>query len=182
MVLQITQLVSQMFLLSTLKFIPFYVVDTYGGSKKAAASLLSIAHFAGFWAGPSGGYLSDRMGKIPIMFFIGVIAGPLILLLNHVSMGWGIYLMLFLIGMFAYMSMPVTEAYIIDHASEKHRSTMLGIYYFAARAGMGITAPAIGYTIDRWGFRPTFKIFGSALIFIVIVCAAVILIKRRPER
>lgn len=172
----------QMFLFSTLSFIPFYVVDTYGGSKQAAAALLSLAHFAGFWAGPSGGYLSDRMGKIPIMIIIGVIAGPLILLLNHISMGWSIYLMLFLIGMAAYMSMPVTEAYLIGHAPEQNRSTLLGVYYFVARTGMGLTAPAIGYTIDRWGFRPAFTLFGSTLIFIVIACAAAIFIKRSPER
>jgi MFS family permease len=172
----------QMFLFSILSFIPFYMVDTYGGSKQAAAVLLSIAHFAGFWGGPFGGYLSDRMGRLPIMFIIGVIAGPLILLLNHISMGWSLYLMPFLIGMTAYMSMPVTEAYIIGHAPEQNRSTLLGVYYFAARAGMGLTAPVIGYTIDRWGFGTAFTLFGSTLILIVISCAPVIFIKRRPEK
>jgi MFS family permease len=116
------------------------------------------------------------------MFIIGVIAGPLILLLNHISMGWSLYLMPFLIGMTAYMSMPVTEAYIIGHAPEQNRSTLLGVYYFAARAGMGLTAPAIGYTIDRWGFGTAFTLFGSTLILIVISCAPVIFIKRRPEK
>ena len=96
-------------------------------------------------------------------------------------MGWSIYLVLFLIGMFAYMSMPVTEAYLMDHAHEQNRSTLLGIYYFAARAGMGITAPAIGYAIDRWGFGPAFTLFGWTLILIVIICAAVILIIRDPK-
>ena len=168
----------QMFMFSTVSFIPFYVVDRFGGSKRAAASMLSLAHLAGFWAGPSGGYLSDRVGKIPVMLVIGVISGPLIYLLNYVFMGWSIYLILFLMGMAAYMTMPVTEAFIINRSPEQNRSTFLGVYYFVGRSGMGLIAPAIGFAIDRYGFGPAFTFFALTLAVIVIVCAAAIFIKK----
>ncbi|MCK4803167.1 MAG: MFS transporter, partial [Spirochaetes bacterium] len=106
--------VVQVFIFSSLSFIPFYVVDNFGGSNKAAAALLSLAHSAGLWAGPLGGFLSDRFGKIPILLFTGIIAGPLIYLLNHVSPGWSISIVLLLMGMTQYMGMPVTEAYTIS--------------------------------------------------------------------
>jgi FSR family fosmidomycin resistance protein-like MFS transporter len=167
--------VVQVFIFSSLSFIPFYVVDNFGGSNKAAAALLSLAHSAGLWAGPLGGGLSDRFGKIPIILFTGIIAGPLIYLLNHVSPGWSISIVLLLMGMTQYMGMPVTEAYTISHAPEQRRSTLLGMYYFASRGGPGLIAPLMGYLIDKYSFYTAYTFSGLAVMLIAIVCTIIIL-------
>ena len=166
----------QIFIYSAISFIPLYVVDYFGGSKETAAAVLSIAHSAGIWAGPLAGYLSDRIGKIPIVLITGVIAGPIIYLLSHGSLGVGISVTALFLGMTQYMSMPVTEAYVISHAPIKSRSTVLGVYYFASRGGPGLLAPLMGYLIDRYSFSTSFLFAGAVMGIIGVVCTVIIVL------
>ncbi len=167
------------FIFSAVSFIPFYVVDNFGGSKEAAAVLLSLANSAGLWAGPLGGYMSDRIGKIPIILFTGLIAGPFIFLLNHVTFGVSISVLLLLLGMTQYMSMPVAESFIISHSPGKSRSTVLGIYYFASRGGPGLLTPFIGYLIDHNGFYTAYLYTGLLMFFIAAPCSAFIALNQK---
>ncbi len=168
----------QIFVFSSLSFIPLYVVDHFNGSEEAAAALLSVAHSAGIWAGPLAGTLSDRMGKIPIILFTGILSGPLIYLLNYVSLGVGITAVLLLLGMMQYMSMPVTEAYFISHSPKRGRSTVLGAYYFASRGGPGLLAPVMGYLIDRYSFSTAYLFTGAVMGFIGVACTVIILSRK----
>ena len=172
----------QIFIYSAISFIPLYVVDHFGGSKEAAAAILSIAHSAGIWAGPLAGYLSDRIGKIPIVLFTGIIAGPFIYLLNHASLGVSISAILLLLGMTQYMSMPVTEVYLISHAPKKNRSTMLGVYYCASRGGPGLLAPVMGYLIDHYSFSTAYLFAGAVMGIIGVICTVIILLAREWKR
>ena len=156
---------------SATSFIPLFAVDQLKTSKEAGAALYSIAQFAGLWAGPLGGYLSDRIGKIPVMLGVALIAGPAVYLLNWVSLGWSIYIVLLIMGMCQYVGMPVAESYVISHSPARHRSTILGFYYFASRGGPGLLMPAIGYIIDHFSFGTAFTIVGLALLAIVLVCS-----------
>lgn len=179
----IVNIAVPIFIFSVVSFIPFYVVDNFGGSKEAAAALLSLANSAGLWAGPLGGYLSDRIGKIPVILFTGLIAGPFIFLLNHVSFGVGISILLLMLGMTQYMSMPVAESFIIGHAPGKSRSTVLGIYYFASRGGPGLLTPLIGHLIDRYDFHTAFLYTALFVFLITATCSVLILLhKKQYER
>lgn len=162
----------QTLLFSAVSLLPLFVVDHFGASVGAAAVLLAIYHFAGLWAGPLGGYLSDRVGKVPVMLLASLIAGPAIYLLGMVSLGWSIYIVLLVMGMTQYIGMPISEAYIISHTSKRNRSSVLGIYYFASRGGPGVIVPVVGYLFDRFGFSAGFTAVGAALLIIVLGCAA----------
>lgn len=158
----------QVAIFSVISFIPLFAVDQFKASKEVGAALLSLAQFAGLWAGPLGGYLSDRIGRIPVMLTVALVAGPAIYLLNLVSLGWSVYLVLLVMGACQYVGMPVSEAYIISHSPERHRSTILGIYYFASRGGPGLLMPVIGYLIDWFGFGTSFTIVGAALLVVAL--------------
>jgi MFS family permease len=172
----------QIFVSSSISFIPFLVADNMKRSKEAAAVMLSLAHSAGIWAGPLGGLLSDRFGRVGLLLFTGLLAGPLILLLSHTSYGLGLSAVLILMGMTMYMSMPVTEAYVISHAPSKNRSTFLGIYYFASRGGPGLMAPAVGRMIDTRGFSFAFNMAGSLLTAIAVACATALVRVEQKEK
>ena len=59
---------SMVLVYSTISFIPLFIVDHFGGiSNEAAAAILSLVFFGGLWAGPLGGYLSDRLGGVPVL-------------------------------------------------------------------------------------------------------------------
>jgi len=146
------------------------MVDHFGVSEGKAAALLALAYSGGFWAGPLGGYLSDRFGRIPVILVFGLVAGPIIYLLNLVSYGWPIFAVLIGLGMSQYITMPVAEAYIVDQTSERNRSTVLGIYFFGSRGGSGVTAPLVGYLMDRYGFNTSFTIMGVAMVAVTLIC------------
>jgi len=161
----------QILLFSTIALLPLFVVDRFGVGVEKAAFLLALYHSAGLWAGPLGGYLSDRIGKVPVMLVVSLIAGPVVYLLGLVSFGWSISIVLLVMGMSQYISMPISEAYIISHTSERNRSSVLGIYYFASRGGPGIIVPVIGYLFDRFSFGTSFTIVGTTLFIIALGCS-----------
>jgi len=163
---------AQMVIFSVASYIPLFAVDNLNASEQTGAFLFSFFNFIGLWAGPVGGYLSDRFGKVPVMLTASLIAGPAIYLLKLVSLDWSIWAVLLLLGTCMYTGMPVTEAYIITHAPERRRSTILGIYYFASRGGMGLVIPALGYIADHYSFATSFTVAGGAALGIAIICSA----------
>ncbi|MFC2020937.1 MFS transporter [Chloroflexota bacterium] len=156
---------------STVSFIPLFAVDELKTSAEVGATLLALVHFAGLWAGPLGGYLSDRIGKVPVMLAVSFAAGPSIYLLSQGSLGWSISAVLLLIGISRYVAMPVSEAYIISHSPVRYRSTILGIYYFASRGGPGLVAPVVGYLIDRFGFSSAYTSVSLVTLVTTLVCS-----------
>jgi len=158
-------------ILSTISFIPLFVVDHFGVGKETAAALIAVIYSAGLWASPFGGYLSDRLGRVPVILTVCFIAGPVIYLLNLVPYGLGFGAVLLLIGMIIYIRMPVAEAYIVDHTSKRHRSSILGIYYFGVIEGGGVLTPVMGYLIDQLGFYSSFTIASAALVAVTLVCS-----------
>jgi len=156
---------------SIISFVPLFVVDHFGVGKEAAAALIAIIYSAGLWAGPLGGYLSDRLGRVPVTLVVCFIAGPVIYLLNLAPYGLGMGAVLLTIGMISYIREPAALAYIIGRTSQRHRSTVLGIYYFGCIEGGGIMTPVMGFLIDQFGFYLSFTIAGAALVVVALVCS-----------
>ena len=168
----ILSIVGDALILSTISFIPLFIVDHFSVGEEAAAALLALVYSAGLWVGLLGGYLSDCLGRVPVILAVTLIAGPIIYLLNLVSYGWGISAVLLTIGISMFIRMPVSEAYLISQTSERNRSTILGIYYFASRGGPGVIMPVLGYLIDRVGFYTSFTIVGATLVAVTLGCLA----------
>jgi FSR family fosmidomycin resistance protein-like MFS transporter len=161
---------SMVLVYSTLQFVPLYAVDVLGASKEIGAITLSVAYAGGLWGGPLGGYLSDRLGRIPVIITVGLVAGPAIYLLNYVSLGVGLYAVLLLMGTAMHVGMPVVESYIISHVSPQRRSTVLGIYYMGSRGGPAITL-LIGYLIDTYQFPMTLSGVALVMVAVALLCA-----------
>ena len=163
---------------STLTLIPLYTVDVLDASEQQGAALLSIAYFGGIWGSPLGGYLSDRLGRVPVIIAIGLISGPVIYLLNHVSLGVSLYAVLLLMGTVMHAGAPVVESYIISHVSPQKRSTVLGLYYVVSRGGPAITF-LLGYLVDTYNFFITLSGVSIAMLAVAITGMALLWKKRR---
>jgi MFS family permease len=148
-----------------------------GASEQQGAALLSIAYFGGIWGSPLGGHLSDRLGRIPVIIAIGLISGPVIYLLNHVSLGVSLYAVLLLMGTVMHAGAPVVESYIISHVSPQKRSTVLGLYYVVSRGGPAITF-LLGYLVDTYNFFITLSGVSIAMLAVAIVGMALLWGKR----
>jgi predicted MFS family arabinose efflux permease len=156
---------------ATIAFIPLFMVDHFGVGEEAAAAFLAIIYSAGLWASPLGGYLSDRLGRVPVALVVCLITGPVIYLLNLVPYGLGIGAVLLIIGIVMYIRMPVSEAYIVGQTSERRRSMILGIYYFSSMEGGGLLTPVMGSLIDRFGFHSSFTIASAAIVVVTLICS-----------
>jgi MFS family permease len=159
-------------------YIALFAVDNLHASEGTGAFLFSLFHFAGLWAGPFGGYLSDRLGTKPVLITVSLIAGPALYLLKFASLGWSIWLVLLVLGICMYIAMPTTESHIITHTPPHRRSTVLGIYYFASRGGIGLSSPAIGFLADHYGFATSFIVAGGIMLGVAIISSALILRNR----
>jgi FSR family fosmidomycin resistance protein-like MFS transporter len=168
---------SMVLVYSSLQFIPLYAVDQLGASEEWGGAMLSIAYFGGLWGGPIGGFLSDRLGRIPVIIAVGLVAAPSIFLLNQGSMGIAFYAVLLIMGTAMHVGMPVVEAYIISHTSPQKRSTVLGIYYMGSRGGPAITL-LLGYLIDTYQFYITFCGVAATLLVVTLVCTVLLWGKR----
>jgi len=162
---------GQTFIVSIMSFIPLFFVGRLGVSREAAGALLAVVYSGGLWAGPLGGFLSDRIGKTPVMLVFSLIAAPVVYLMNSTPFGWSMSAVLIVIGMSAFLVIPVTESFIISQTSERNRSTVLGIYYAGSRGGAGVITPVLGYLIDHQGFYSSFTIMSVAFFVITLVCA-----------
>ncbi len=158
-------------IISVVSFIPLFIVDHFEVSEEVGAAMLSLVFSGGLWAGLLGGYLSDRLGRIPVLVVACLLAGPIIYLLNLAPFGWSISVVLILVGVVMHIPMPVSEAYLVSHTSERNRSTVLGIYFFGSRGGPGVITPVIGYLIDQFGFYTSFTAVGVALVVVTLGCA-----------
>ena len=156
---------------SAIAFIPLYMVDHFGVSEQTAASFFAIIYATGFWASPLGGYLSDRLGRVPLILAACLVAGFVIYFLNLAPYGLGIGAVLLIMGMTNFVRMPVSESYIIGQTTERHRSTVYGIYYFASQEAGAVLAPVMGSLIDRFGFYTCFTIASVAIIAVTLICA-----------
>lgn len=162
---------TQAVLFSVMSFIPLFLVSQFGVSGETAAALVAIIFSAGLWAGPLGGYLSDRLGSVPVLLAVCLLAAPIIYLLNLIPYGLGFGALLVALGAIIYVRMPVSEAYIVGQISGYNRSTILGIYYFSSMEGGGLLTPLLGFLIDRLGFHPSFTIAGAAILVVTLICS-----------
>jgi len=160
---------------ATIAFIPLFLVDRLGFSKEMAGASFAFIYSAGLWMSPLGGYLSDRWGRVPAMLTVCFLAGPVIFSLNLVPSGWGIGLLLIVIGMIIYVRMPVSEAYIIEQTQEGNRSTVLGIYFFGTMEAGGLLTPVMGYLIDHLGFTFSFTLAGATLLVVTLIFSIILL-------
>jgi len=163
---------------SIISFVPLFMVDHFSVSKETAAAFLALIYSAGLWASPLGGYLSDRLGRVPVVLAVCLITGPVLYLLGLAPYGLGIGALLLTIGMIQYIRMPVSEAYIVGQTSEYNRSTILGIYYFGNLEGTGLLTPVIGYLIDQFGFSTSFTIAAAITVTVALACSMLLWGKR----
>ena len=155
--------------MSILSFITLYMTDELGASNVLAGSLLSIVYSSGLWAGPLGGYLSDRIGSVRIVIVTGLLTGVIIYAFKFVALGPSLYIVLFLQGLNMAVRMPVTEVFIMSQTPARHRSTVFGIYYSTMQYTGAIFTPLGGYVIERWGF----EVCLTAASVVVVTVAAI---------
>ena len=161
--------------LSVFSFIPLYLVDRYHYAEHSAAAVVSLFYSTGLWAAVAGGYAADRLGNIRVVAIVALLAGPAVVLLGSGGSDVLVLALLLCLGIALYARAPASESFILSQSPSRHRSTVLGFYFFGGMEGSGVLAPVVGYLIDRFGFSIAYTVSGVAMIVIALVCGALLL-------
>lgn len=157
--------------MSVIPFLTLYMTDELGASNAVAGGLMSVVFSSGLWAGPVGGYLSDKIGSVKVIIATGLLSGAVIFLFRFVSLGWGLYIVLFLQGLVMSLRMPVTEVFIMSQAPAKHRSKIFGIYYSTMQYTGAIFVLPGGYLLELYGFHTMFTVAAIGVTAVAFITA-----------
>jgi MFS family permease len=157
--------------MSVLPFLTLYMTDVLGASQATAAGLMSIVFSSGLWAGPVGGFISDKIGSVKMIIITGIISGVIIYLFKWVELGFSLYLVLFLQGLIMALRMPVTEVFIMTQAPARHRSKLFGVYYSTMQYTNAIFALPGGYFIEKYGFDMMFTVAAIGVTSVAVITA-----------
>ncbi len=158
---------------SAMVFFSLYLVDHFGIEKQTAVYIVAISSFAGIWAGPLGGWTSDRIGRLPIIIISSIVGGLIIFGIRWIPYGPGLFALLLISGINIYVGAPVSEAFIMGQTSARNRSTIYGVYYFSGTGG-ALFAPLMGYLIDRTSYQTVFMLAGAASILVSLICGGIL--------
>jgi FSR family fosmidomycin resistance protein-like MFS transporter len=130
----------------------------------------SVHPFFGI-CGPIGGYMSDKIGSAKVMIITDILSGLMIFVLKEVGYGWGLWIVLGVIGLIHALRFPVAEAFIISQTEAKYGSTVYGVYYTTMQYTGAIFAPIMGYFIQNHGFHAMFTFSAYAVTAVAIITA-----------
>jgi predicted MFS family arabinose efflux permease len=136
---------------ATMSFIPLLMVDNFNMSQASAAISVAVIYLTGIFANPISGFLTDRLGRIPLMITASVCLLLVLFSMGNTPGGYTIYLILILFGIAIALTQTSSESYIVESVSEKKCSSVLGAYYFANLVGAGVLTPLLGALIDNKG-------------------------------
>ncbi len=171
--------ITTIVVIAVMSFIPLFLVDHFGMSPASAALVIAIVYFTGIFANPVSGFLSDRLGRIPLLLTASLALLPVLFFMNSVPQGWGVNLLLVSIGIIIAMTQTSSESHIVGNVAEKNCSSVLGIYYFTNMAGAGILIPLLGALIDARGLRFSLTIIAIVLMAAVLAYCLWLLARRR---
>ncbi len=159
-------------------FFSLYLVDYFHVAKQTAVYVVAIASFAGIWAGPVGGWISDKIGRLPLIIATSFIGGLIIFCIRWIPYGPILFAVLLISGINTYAGAPVSEAFIMGNTSAKNRSIIYGVYYSSGLLGSLLT-PLIGALIDTHGYQQTFMIAGIISMIVTVIGSSILLTTRK---
>jgi MFS family permease len=158
---------------SVMVFFSLYLVDEFHMVKQNAVFMVAIASFAGVWAGPIAGWMSDRLGRLPIIILNSIIGGAIIFGFRWISPGAGMIALLFLFGVSQYVGAPVCESFILGQTSTRHRSFIYGVYYMVG-TGSSLLTPLTGLLTEKVGYQSSFLIAGASSMVVSVICGSIL--------
>jgi MFS family permease len=139
--------------------------------RAVVSSAISISILVAGIAGVLQGRLSDRFGPRITMTAAGCLLGVGYLFMSQVTSVWQLYL---LCGLLVGLGVSGTDVVLLSTTARwfvKKRGMMTGIIKVGTGAGMLIMPVIINGLITAYGWRTTFVVLGSIILFFYVACS-----------
>ena len=152
-------------------FITLYMREDLGYSVGKVALFISISQITGIVSLPVMGFLSDKIGRKPVL-----IAGSSLVMLSALALsvaepGYQLFIAILVRGAFAISLHHIVVAAALDNSQGATQSTVVSLMYGAGF--IGTFAPYIaGLISDQYGIRSAFLSGGIVLIIPILLLSA----------
>lgn len=159
--------------LTIMTFLPIYIQDDLGYSALGLGYFWALLHVMGAISQPVMGYLSDKIGRKSVLMPALILYGFLYLALAFAEAGIQLVVVITLLGLFFYALVNVTQAAIMDVASDRIQSSTMGITGVFTQF-FSLPAPIIaGFLVTRYGTESSFIYAGIVTLIAAIVLAMI---------
>jgi MFS family permease len=161
-------------------FLPV-LADTFGWSRGAIATALSINLLLGGVAGFVIGALADRHGPRAILVVTVALAGTAFALVATVSALWQLYLFVGVLGGVGMSSFYLLAAATVSHWFDERRGLALALVLVGFNLGYISAGPLAAWLISLVGWRPAYALLGGGCGLITLVAALTVRLPRPAE-
>jgi MFS family permease len=161
-------------------FLPV-LVETFGWSRGAIATALSINLLLGGLAGWVIGMLADRHGPRVMLVVTVALAGAAFALVATVGTLWQLYLFVGVLGGVGMSSFYLLAAATVSHWFDERRGLALALVLVGFNLGYITAGPLAAWLIDAIGWRPAYALLGAGCGVITLLAALTVRAPRALE-
>jgi MFS family permease len=161
-------------------FLPV-LAETFGWSRGAIASALSINLLLGGLAGFAIGALADRHGPRVMLVATVTLAGAAFALVATVGALWQLYLFVGVVGGVGMSSFYLLSAATVTHWFDERRGLALALVLVGFNLGYISAGPLAAWLIAAVGWRPAYALLGGGCGLITMLAALTVRLPRPGE-
>jgi MFS family permease len=162
-------------------FLPV-IAETFGWSRGAIASALSLNLVVGGLSGYVVGSLADRHGpRVMLLLTVGM-AGTAFALVSVVGALWHLYLLVGVVGGVGMSSFYLLSTSTVAHWFEDRRGLAIALVLVGFNLGYMSAGPLAAWLIARLGWRPAYALLGFGCAVLTMLAASTVRLPRATER
>jgi MFS transporter, OFA family, oxalate/formate antiporter len=161
-------------------FLPV-LAETFGWSRGAIATALSINLLLGGVAGFAIGALADRHGPRVMLVVTVALAGTAFALVSTVGALWQLYLLVGLLGGVGMSSFYLLAAATVSHWFDAGRGLALALVLVGFNLGYISAGPLAAWLIGAVGWRPAYALLGAGCGLLTLGAAFTVRLPRPAE-
>jgi MFS family permease len=161
-------------------FLPV-LAETFGWSRGALSTALSINLLLGGVAGFAIGALADRHGPRVMLVGTVVLAGAGFALVASVGALWQLYLFVGVLGGIGMSSFYLLAATTVSHWFDERRGLALALVLVGFNLGYISAGPLAAWLITRFGWRAAYAVLGGSCGVMTMLAALTVRLPRPGE-
>ena len=161
-------------------FLPI-LADTFGWSRGAISSALSLNLLVGGVAGFVAGSLADRYGPRAILVVTVALSGAAFALISTVSALWHLHLLVGLLGGVGMSTFYLLSATTVARWFDARRGLALALVLMGFNLGYISTGPLAAWLIARVGWRAAYAVIAGGAGVLALLAAATVRLPRPGE-